>query len=85
MAYKLYTLYTLDNKPIKGVLPDNFTGIVKYPTGGKYWYLNGEYHRLNGPAAELWNGEKEWYINGKQISEEQHKLYVDLLKLKGLS
>ena len=32
--------------------------------GNKFWYLNGERHRINGPAIES-NGHKEWWVNGK--------------------
>jgi hypothetical protein len=34
--------------------------------GSKRWY-NGkdQLHRINGPARELVNGTKEWYLNGK--------------------
>jgi len=31
------------------------------------WYVNGELHRKDGPAAEYINGSKFWYINGKLI------------------
>ena len=33
--------------------------------GNKYWYLNGKYHRINGPAIEYSNGTKYWCLNGK--------------------
>jgi len=36
--------------------------------GDKYYYLNQEMrilHREDGPAVELVNGTKKWYINGK--------------------
>ena len=34
--------------------------------GTKHWYLNGRYHREDGPAAiEIANGNKWWYLNGK--------------------
>ena len=36
-----------------------------YRNGNKYWYLNGERHRLDGPAIEYANGDKWWYLNGK--------------------
>jgi hypothetical protein len=36
-----------------------------YASGNKYWFLNGERHRTDGPAIELTNGFKEWYINDK--------------------
>ncbi len=44
--------------------------IDKY--GDKRWYLNGEYHRTDGPAIEHLNGNKYWYLNGINISEEQY-------------
>jgi hypothetical protein len=31
--------------------------------GTKYWYLNGERHREDGPAIEWSDGEKWWYLN----------------------
>ena len=34
--------------------------------GTKRWYLNGEYHRTDGPAIEYSNGDKRWYLNGLQ-------------------
>ncbi len=30
------------------------------------WYQNGELHRLDGPAIEWANGDKEWYQNGQR-------------------
>ena len=30
--------------------------------GGKFWYLNGKYHRQNGPAVEFSNGCK-WCVS----------------------
>ena len=33
--------------------------------GDKYWYLNGLYHREDGPAIEYANGDKYWYLNDK--------------------
>jgi len=36
-----------------------------YTDGTKYWYLNGRYHRTDGPAIERANGDKEWYLNDK--------------------
>ena len=34
-------------------------------SGSKFWRLNGKLHREDGPAVELSNGDKSWYINGK--------------------
>ena len=28
------------------------------------WYIQGKLHRVDGPAVERANGDKEWYING---------------------
>ena len=33
--------------------------------GNKTWRLNGELHRLDGPARENADGYKAWLINGK--------------------
>jgi len=38
--------------------------------GTKWWYLNGNFHREDGPAIELANGEKRWYLNGKRHRED---------------
>lgn len=82
-------LYTLDNKLIKiqenlEPFPNNFTGIAEYKNGTKRWFLNGIRHRLDGPAVEYCDGDKFCYINDKQVTEEQHKLLVSIMKLKGL-
>lgn len=33
--------------------------------GTKSWTLNGEYHRLDGPAVVESNGHQAWLIRGK--------------------
>lgn len=38
--------------------------------GNKFWYLNGELHREDGPACEYANGNKFWYLNGKYHRED---------------
>jgi len=35
-----------------------------YYDGLKYWRLNGNLHREDGPASEYSNGTKSWYLNG---------------------
>ena len=37
--------------------------------GNKYWCLNGEIYRENGPAVEWTGGTKFWYVNGVYYSE----------------
>ena len=38
--------------------------------GDKYWYLNGNRHREDGPAVEYANGDKYWHLNGKFHRED---------------
>jgi hypothetical protein len=38
--------------------------------GTKFWYLNGKYHREDGPAIEYADGDKFWYLNGKYHRED---------------
>jgi hypothetical protein len=33
--------------------------------GTKQWYLNGELHRVDGPAVEYTDGSRHWYLNGE--------------------
>ena len=51
---------------------ENYTGILECPNGDKLWYLNGKFHRLDGPSVELCNGYKFWYLNGKEYTFEQY-------------
>ena len=44
----------MDNKPI----------CITDINGNKKWFIDGEYHREDGPAIEEKNGTKQWYING---------------------
>jgi len=32
--------------------------------GKKKWYSKGKLHREDGPAIELPDGTKQWYLNG---------------------
>lgn len=37
-----------------------------HPNGDTYWYNEkGQIHREDGPAVIRFNGDKEWWINGK--------------------
>jgi len=35
-----------------------------YSDGTKYWYLNGNLHREDGPAHIGSDGSKQWFLNG---------------------
>jgi hypothetical protein len=41
-----------------------------YPSGDKYWHLNGKSHREDGPAVEYSDGGESWYINNKLHRED---------------
>ena len=45
--------------------------------GSRYWYLNGQYHREDGPAVEESNGTKYWYLNGMVHREDGPALELD--------
>ena len=38
--------------------------------GNKRWYLNGVYHREDGPAMEFADGHKEWWVNDYPMTKE---------------
>jgi len=45
--------------------------VVKvFDDGSKYWYLNGERHREDGPAIEWADGYKSWWLNGNFHRED---------------
>ena len=44
-----------------------------YHDGSKSWRLNGKLHREDGPAIEWADGYKFWYLDGKEVTEEEHK------------
>ena len=45
--------------------------------GSRYWYLNGQYHREDGPALELYDGSRYWYLNGKRHRDDGPALELD--------
>ena len=47
-----------------------FTGVVKDKDNTIAYFLNGQYHREDGPAIEWANGIKKWYLNGKLNRED---------------
>ena len=44
-----------------------------YEDGSKWWFLNGKFHREDGPAFEYAGGFKAWYLHGEELSEEEHR------------
>ena len=48
--------------------------------GTKKWFnKQGQIHREDGPAVEYNNGDKSWWLNGKQYSEEDFLKALDQL------
>ena len=42
---------------------------IKYPDGYQEWHENGLRHRTDGPARILENGQVEYWINDKHVTE----------------
>ncbi len=64
-------------------IPKNFTGIVQFSDKTKEWWLEGKFHRLDGPAIEFRKGQKQWYVNDKQYLTKSLKDYVVLDHYQG--
>ena len=45
--------------------------VRKYMDRTEWMDKEGRVHREDGPAIEWANGNKEWYMNGKQLSEKE--------------
>jgi hypothetical protein len=48
-----------------------------FDSGTRYWYLNGKYHREDGPAIEWADGSNEWWLNGERHRENGPAFDVD--------
>ena len=59
-------MYTLHTTTKSNNIASNFTGIAEHTNGTKYWYFEGELHRLDGPAIEDSDGTKEWFVDGNR-------------------
>lgn len=58
-------------KYIKGDLLQGKKEIDFYANGDKYWTLNGDCHRKDGPAVQFSSGEEYWFLNGKEYPCEK--------------
>jgi hypothetical protein len=45
--------------------------VTVYADGDKYWSLNDELHREDGPAVEHSNGNKAWWLKNERLTEKQ--------------
>lgn len=75
-------------------IPENFTGLIEIldkkddSLYARYWYKEGKYHQVNGPAVEYANGDKYWYKEGKFHRLDGPAIgcstwYIDGVKYKG--
>lgn len=52
---------------------------------GKFWYKDDKLHREDGPAVELNNGIKAWFLDGvKYLNEEEWRRNIIITRLAGL-
>lgn len=79
----------------KNGIPDNFSGVVKFTftetdfaTGAEQstiytkHYRNGELHREDGPAILLEGKPHEWWVHGRQYSQEEYGHFLEKKSLK---
>lgn len=63
------SLEIMSKLPKKPIVAMGQTGEYKTVDhmGNERWYLNGRFHREDGPAIIYARGAKRWYLNGKLI------------------
>ena len=42
--------------------------------GSKFWFLNDDWHRSNGPTIAWADGENRWYRYGREVTEFEHMM-----------
>ena len=57
-----------------------FTGCLINKYTDIAWYKKGKWHREDGPAVELANGYKEWWLNGIRYNEQKRKIATRRIK-----
>jgi hypothetical protein len=50
--------------------------------GNKYWRLNDQWHREDGPAVDHFSGYQAWYYHGTRVQCNSQEEFVRMLKLK---
>jgi len=68
VAGKFDLEYWLDGAPHRGGGKPAFI----YANGDKHYCEYGHHHRVAGPAIELASGNCEYWIEGRQVSKEEH-------------
>ena len=44
-------------------------GMIEWADGSRIWWVDGQLHRVDGPALELPSGTREWWVHGKRVRE----------------
>jgi hypothetical protein len=57
-------------------------GLIIDGWGNKYYYLNDQLHRENGPAFEDIVGNKLWYYHGQYIKCKSQKKFERRLRFR---
>ena len=57
-------------------------GLEVNANGDKFWYLNDNLHRVDGPAIKFANGNKWWYLNGEPLKCKTQKEFKQYMRLK---
>jgi len=55
---------------------------IEYAEGDKWWCVNGNLHRLLGPAVIWPDGYKAWWVDGKKIECTTQEEFERLMKLR---
>jgi hypothetical protein len=51
-----------------------------YASGSKFWYLNEQRHREDGPAVDCADGHKCWYLEDVMYSKSEYKAEMERRK-----
>jgi hypothetical protein len=82
---KTYTVKVFDNRTVwyneKGQFHrEDDLPAIEWEDGTKHWYIEGKYHRENGPAI-IFHNIKLYFLNGIEMRKEQWEVEVAKLKL----
>lgn len=55
---------------------DGYSFCKTSKNGTKFWFKNCQLHREGGPAIEWHDGDKDWFISGVQLSEEEFNKWL---------
>ena len=56
---------------------------IIYKDGAKFYFIDGNRHRLDGPAAIWPNGCKYYYINNEYLTKKEFEMHPERLKFLG--